>query len=547
MSHSRNWISAVLHFSVSCRFNASSGFASHIAANLSVTFVECWLEEENRNCSSPTSEHTHAHCNVFHTTTTSQTEHQDYQDLARHRSGVLSLKETLEKAHDDTHPGFLCTWRRVVKALGPRPGISSSGIKDEVKRFCDACLTCQKIKPARQKLLITPGFIRGKPFSSYAFDIVTLSESDADGNRYILVCVDSFSRAVELFALKQANSTEVFQALYDVLCRWGTPHELRCDNAKAFTSTMVKALLARSHVKQHLTAPYSHQSNGQVENCNRRVMDILRSLVLDDRLGVNTSTRWSLLLPQVRRVIMTRTVLQHGCTPNDLAYMNCPETEASIFEHEDWMPPFVREAAEPAWLSTLVKQHETLVTICEEKQDNLFSKLATASNIKHPGRKLEVGDCALLKMTERAHQKIQSPWAGPYLVVSFPDNNTDSPTVTLQHLSTKKVGLFHQNMLKFCDMSLMTSLEQAIPYASQDLFEYEISEILSHRPAGSRKQSGQLRPKSEYEFQCLWKDLELSPENPSWEPWTNTSLRSCEAYKEYLQKPSVIRELGSNF
>jgi hypothetical protein len=102
-------------------------------------------------------------------------------------------------------------------------------------------------------------------------------------------------------------------------------------------------------------------------------------------------------------------------------------------------------------------------------------------------------------------------------------------------------------MLKFCDMSLMTSLEQAIPYASQDLFEYEISEILSHRPAGPRKQNGQPRPKSEYEFQCLWKDLELSPENPSWEPWTNTSLRSCEAYKEYLQKPSVIRELGSNF
>jgi hypothetical protein len=100
---------------------------------------------------------------------------------------------------------------------------------------------------------------------------------------------------------------------------------------------MVKALLSRSHVKQHLTAAYSHQSNGQVENCNRRVMDILRALVIDDRLGVNTHTKWSLLLPQVRRVLMTRTVLQHGCTPNDLAYMHCPETEASIFENELWM------------------------------------------------------------------------------------------------------------------------------------------------------------------------------------------------------------------
>jgi hypothetical protein len=32
----------------------------------------------------------------------------------------------------------------------------------------------------------------------------------------------------------------------------------------------------------------------------------------------------------VRRVIMTRTINQHGCTPNDLAYMHAPETEDSI-------------------------------------------------------------------------------------------------------------------------------------------------------------------------------------------------------------------------
>jgi hypothetical protein len=124
----------------------------------------------------------------------------------------------------------------VIKALGPRPGRNQASIKEEVKRYCDACLTCQKIRPALEKLRIKAGTIRGRPFSSYAFDILTLSEPDSDGRRYILVCVDSFSRAVELFALRQANAAEVFQALYDVLCRWGTPHELRCDNAKAFTS-----------------------------------------------------------------------------------------------------------------------------------------------------------------------------------------------------------------------------------------------------------------------------------------------------------------------
>ena len=525
-----------------CVSNAS---LSSTSSHFDVDWVGDWTEdEENRTCPSPSLGHCSGFSNVA---SSSQTSAQDYQDLARHQSGVFSLRETLERAHDDTHPGFLCTWRRVVKALGPRPGISGAAIKEETRRFCDACVTCQKIKPARHKLNINSGCIRGKPFSSYAFDVVTLSTPDADGYRYILVCVDSFSRAVELFALKHANAAEVFQALYDVLCRWGTPHELRCDNAKAFTCAMVKTLLSRSKVKQRLTAPYSHQSNGQVENANRRVMDILRALVVDDRLGVNTSLKWSLLLPQVRRVIMTRTVLQHGCTPNDLAYMNCPETEASIFENEAWMPPFAPVAAEPAWIRQLATQHQTLIDICEEKQDLLFNKLAEASGVKHPGRKLEVGDCAFLRIAERQHSKIQSPWSGPFLVVGFTNNDSNLPTVMLQHLSTKKTGVYHQNMLKFCDLSLLPSLEAAIPFASQDNFEYEVAEVIGHRPAGPRRVQGKLRPKSDYEFLCVWKDLELDGENPSWEPWTNTSLHSCEAFQSYLQLPSTIRDLGSGF
>ena len=46
----------------------------------------------------------------------------------------------------------------------------------------------------------------------------------------------------------------------------------------------------------------------------------------------------------------------------------------------------------------------------------------------------------------------------------------------------------------------------------------------------------------------LWADLPLEDgENPSWEPWTNTSLRSCEAYKTYCKLPEVVVELGADF
>ena len=173
--------------------------------------------------------------------------------------------------------------------------------------------------------------MRKRPFAELAFDTIVLNQPDVDDNRHILVVIDNFSHAVELFPLKRATADAVTTCLHDVLCRWGKPHQVRCDNALAFAAAVTKQLLKRARVKQHFTAPYSHYSNGQVENANRRVMSILRAMILDDRLGPQTHLQWSLLLPAVRRTMMTRTVLRHGCCPNDLAYAFCPENEASIF------------------------------------------------------------------------------------------------------------------------------------------------------------------------------------------------------------------------
>jgi hypothetical protein len=46
----------------------------------------------------------------------------------------------------------------------------------------------------------------------------------------------------------------------------------------------------------------------------------------------------------------------------------------------------------------------------------------------------------------------------------------------------------------------------------------------------------------------LWAGLPLEEgENPSWESWSNTSLRSCEAYRNYCQSPEVVAKLGADF
>jgi len=426
-----------------------------------------------------------------------------------------------------------------------------TALRKEVQHYVNSCLVCQKILPARERLAARIGIIRQRPFTRYAFDIIVMSEPDLEGKKYILVCVDSFSRAVELFALSRGDAESVAISLHDVLSRWGRPLEVCCDNARAFSSSVVSSLLKMARIESHLVAPYSHNSNGQVENCNRRVNQVLRALVLDDYLGPNSRLRWSLLLPQVRRVIMTRTVNQHGCTPNDLAYMHAPETEDSIFAEEDWLPPRDAEEPKPEWVQHLKSQHEAIILKCEELQDKLLADLAEESERQLASIKtkpLQVGEFVLLKMEERPHQKDNAPWAGPYEVLAQPDNDPLSPMVLAQHIATKVVNRFAVNMLKRCDLSHLRSIEEAIPIAAKDSFEYVIQEIQAHRPTGPRRNArGKLRPKSDYEFQVLWRDFPLGEDNPTWEPWDNVSLRTSEPFLEYCARPEVAAQLGADF
>jgi transposase InsO family protein len=402
------------------------------------------------------------------------------------------------------------------------------------------------LQPARERVAARIGSIKKRPFGEYAFDVIVLNTPDEDDNRYILVVIDSFSKAVELFPIKKASADTVTTCLHDVLCRWGRPYQVRCDNAKAFAASVTTQLLKRAKVRQHFTAPYSHNSNGQVENANRRVMEILRAMILDERLGPQTHLRWSLLLPAVRRVMMSRTILQYGCCPNDIAYMISPENEDSIFAEELWTPGAQELAAGEvdASIATLARQHQALIDKCEEIQDAHLTKLAVLQEMEAPDASpILPGEFVLVDMRERPHTKINSPWSGPWQVIEQQDNDPTHPMMLLQHIASKKIDKFNASMCKRCNLDLLSSVDEAIPAAAADNFEYVIEAILDHRPRGERKR----KSKSAYEFLVLWQGLERNEDNPSWEPYDNESLRASEPMEKYCARSEVMAELGKDF
>jgi hypothetical protein len=432
-----------------------------------------------------------------------QTNTEDFRQAGRKWRGGFPDADLIKTCHDDTHPSFPTTWKRLVRATGIGPGAEQAKLKEQVRYFCDACLTCQKLQPARKRVAARIGSIKTRPFGEIAFDVIVLNTPDEDDNRYILTVIDNYSHAVELFPIKRASAEAATTCLHDVLCRYGRPHQVRYDNAKAFAAQVTKQLLQRARVKQNFCPTYSHNSNGQVENATRRVMEVLRAMILDDRLGANTHLRWSLLLPAVRRVIMTRTILQYGCCPNDLCYVISPENESSIFEEEIGMPPLQQEpmtAGDPGLIDTLQRQHAILLDACERKLDEHLEKLAALHQRQADDiEPLIPGDFVLVDMRERPHTKISSPWSGPWQVIEKEDNDDAHPIMMLQHMASKKIDRFHASMCKRCNLDLFEEVDDSIKWAASDNFEYEIEAVLDHRPRGECKH----KRRDAYEFQAL--------------------------------------------
>jgi hypothetical protein len=318
---------------------------------------------------------------------------------------------------------------------------------------------------------------------------------------------------------------------------------------------MMRKLMEAASVQLHFVAPFAHQSNGQIENLNRRVEHVLRVMILNDKLGKASKNNWSVLLPMVRGIINSKLVHRHGCTANDLLYGATNQREG-VFEDEPW-----RQGCEPSVACAVVSegpaagraaatvqqwrdQHEILLASCEQAQDELLQHLVELQGPEAADiGSLQPGDAVLVSVEERGAHKLAARWRGPYLVVAAPEGQK----VLLQHLTSKSVGEFSLSMLKRCDLSLVSDMGDWVPLAAQDNFEYVVEAVIAHRPparsAGGRKK----RPKSDFEFLVRWADLPEDELNPSWEPWSNSSLRSCEAYEAYCADPDVMAQLGADF
>jgi hypothetical protein len=168
--------------------------------------------------------------------------------------------------HNLSHPGIRATTKLVTdRFVWPN-------IKRDCRQWTRTCTQCQRTKIWRHN---SPPLGRFAPpnhrFEHVHIDIVG-PLPPSNGYRYLLTCIDRFTRWPEAFPLTNIDAASVAQTFVaDWISRFGTPLRLTNDQGRQFESELFRCLNKICGTTQFRTTAYHPAANGLVERLHRQL------------------------------------------------------------------------------------------------------------------------------------------------------------------------------------------------------------------------------------------------------------------------------------
>jgi hypothetical protein len=362
-----------------------------------------------------------------------------------------------------------------------------------------------------------------RPMEVVNIDTIGPLPPDEEGNSFILVIVDCFTRWVELYPLKDTTAALAARKILEFAGRFGFPTKFRSDQGSQFVNAIIQELLSILGSDHELSMAYSKEENGIVERMNREVNRHLRNMLWDNRVRDN----WSFnCLPLIMRILNSEVKTATGCSPAQLLFGNAVELKAKVFRD---IPK--TEKVNYDYFRYLIKMQNALLEIAAETQRetdeyHLVKRNNDNAQDSTSVEKLE-NSLVLWDDPARSVPKLKYTWQGPFLVIK-----KEGDAVTLQCLINGKTWVTHIRRIRpyLYDSKLGFPEPKAI--AAKDLEEFFIEKIVDHRLI-----EGYTNPSmaNGYMFLVAWSGY---PNQDSWEPYKN--LRQTTQLHDYiLQTPAL--------
>ena len=278
----------------------------------------------------------------------------------------------------------------------------------------------------------------GHRWERVAMDLLDMSVTTSQGNRYVLVMVDCFTRWTEAFPLPDKTAQSVVDAFFNqVVCRFRMPSVIHSDQGREFENKIMQELCLFGGAHKTRTTPYHPESDGMVERFNRTLLMMLAMFA-----GKNRDD-WDDLLPAVMMAYWSSVHESTGFSPYRLMFgeectlpMDIGLPRDQLDTSESITSPYalwVRDALEEAY--DQVRQHSGQAV---QRQKRLYYRRAVK-------RDFAVGDWVMRYYSPAKKCKLDSPWIGPYLIVSFMgwtigiQKEPESPVVMVHCQDAKKI------------------------------------------------------------------------------------------------------------
>ncbi|XP_049293247.1 uncharacterized protein K02A2.6-like [Anopheles funestus] len=214
-----------------------------------------------------------------------------------------SLRErALATAHEG-HVGCGAT-KRILRDHFWWPNMSK-----EADKYVSGCTTCLSISQRNPPVPLISRSLPEGPWEILQIDFLSVQWC---GSGHFLVCVDIYSRFLNVIEMKQIDASSTNAALCKIFKTWGLPLAIQSDNGPPFKSKEFIQFWEQKGVTVRKSIPLSAQSNGAVERQNQGIIKAISAAKIEKK-------NWSEALEEYVHLHNTRK--QHarlGVTPFEL-------------------------------------------------------------------------------------------------------------------------------------------------------------------------------------------------------------------------------------
>jgi len=198
------------------------------------------------------------------------------------------------------------------------------GWRRDVERYCRQCDNCCRYHRGRlPRTGLLQAMITGIVMKMCHLDITGPHPRTPRKSKYILTCVDGFSKWAEAFSIRNKEAKTVARVLVEqIFCRLGTPVTLLTDNAKELNGQLMQEICRFLDINKQRISFYHPQTNFVAGRFHGTLNAMMGRVISEHQRD------WDLQFPYVMAACRAFLHETTGFSPNYLTFAR--ETLASV-------------------------------------------------------------------------------------------------------------------------------------------------------------------------------------------------------------------------